>query len=140
MQFSQPSLPSDRFLPAAILLIEDDRALLGMVEQLLVQEGYRVLAAASAIEAHRAESQYAGTIPLIVSDVHLGGDRGPGIVRAIRSRRDRVAALYMSGHEQGQALDADDLEPGDGFMPKPFSPGGFLAQVRSALSLSGSRS
>lgn len=135
----QDSQPSHRFQPPAILLIEDDRGLLDVVEQVLASQGYRVLAAATEPEAFGAESAYAGPIPLIVSDVHLGGCRGPEIVRAIRVRRDRVAAIYMSGHEQGQALDPDDLEPGDGFMHKPFSLRGFLAQVRSAMALAGAR-
>lgn len=139
MGYSQPSLPSDRFLPPAILVIEDDRDLLGVVEQLLSLEGYRVLAAASAKDAQRAESAYAGSIPLVVSGTHLGDARGPVIVRAIRARRDRVAAIYLSGYEEGQALDADDLEPGDGFLHKPFSPRGFLAQVRSAMALAAAR-
>jgi DNA-binding response OmpR family regulator len=139
MQPSQPLLPSDRYQPPAILVIEDDRDLLDVVEQLLASQGYRVLAAASAMEAHGAESSYAGPIALIVSDVHLGAARGPGIVRAIRARRDRVAAIYMSGFDQGVALDADDLEPGDGFMHKPFSLRGLLAQVRSAMVQAGAR-
>jgi len=135
----QPSLPSDRFMPPAILLVEDDRDLLDVVEQLLASQGYRVLAAASAVEAQGAESAYAGPIPLVVSDVHLGDARGPAIVRALRARRDRVSAIYMSGYEEGSALDPDDLEPGDGFLHKPFSLRGLLAQVRSAMTLSGSK-
>lgn len=139
MQFSQPTLPSERFLPPAILVIEDDRDLLGVIEQLLSSQGYQVLSAASATEALGVEFAYGGPIPLVVSDVHLGDGRGPVIVRAIRARRDRVAAIYMSGYEQGRALDADDLDPGDGFMHKPFSLRGLLAQVGSAMALADTR-
>lgn len=127
--------PSVRFLPPAILVIEDDRSLLDVVEQVLAWQGYRVLTAASAKEAYEAECTYAGSIPLIVSDVHLDGSRGPEIVRDIRARRDRVAAIYMSGYEREKAVSPDELEPGDGFMHKPFSLRGLQIQVRNAMDL-----
>lgn len=130
---------SDRILPPAILVIEDDRALLSVVEQLLAWQGYRVLTAASAEEARAAETAYAGAIPLIVSDVHLGPARGPEVVRAIRARRDPVAVIYMSGHEQDKAIDPGELEPGDGYMRKPFSLRGLQAHVQSIMDLAGTR-
>ena len=125
----------DRFLPPAILVIEDDRSLLDVVEQVLAWQGFRVLTATSAKEAHEAEYGYAGPIHLIVSDVHLEGCRGPEIVRDIRARRDRVAAIYMSGYERDKALAPDELGPGDGFMHKPFSLRGLQIQVRNVMDL-----
>jgi len=68
-----------------VLLIEDDCAIRGMIENYLTQHGMQVVSAADRASATRHLSDEPS---LIILDLQLGKDDGLDLLRAIRSRSD----------------------------------------------------
>jgi DNA-binding response OmpR family regulator len=73
-------------------------------------------------------------VDLLLTDVILPSLNGPELAERIRRRSPHTRVLFMSGYT-GNALSADDLRGGDGFLPKPFGTRTLIARVREALNL-----
>ena len=76
-----------------ILIVEDDGDLVVVLVQVLEQEGYRVTAASSRVEALAVLRQ--GDVDLIVADSVLRGGNGDDIAKAAGQRE--VPVIMMSG-------------------------------------------
>jgi two-component system cell cycle sensor histidine kinase/response regulator CckA len=81
-----------------ILLAEDESGIRAMTRAYLEALGYRVLEAVDGAEAIRRSMEYAGPIHLVLTDLLMPGMRGDSAVKAIRSHRPEVKAIFMSGY------------------------------------------
>ncbi|MBK5963489.1 hypothetical protein CCR95_05140 [Thiocystis minor] len=111
-----------------ILLVDDDLTFRNLVETYLIDNGYRVLLAGSALEMLRKTA----ACELILLDLTLPDEDGIVLLRRFR-RQWKVPVIVVSGR------DADEnrlvaLELGaDDFLTKPFSPRELLLRVEHCL-------
>ena len=113
-----------------LLMIEDDRALAGMVATYLGRAGMTLEHRESA-EAGRAAALEGG-YDAVVLDLMLPDGDGLALCRAIRARSDvPILMLTARGDEADRIV---GLEIGaDDYLPKPFNPRELLARLRAIL-------
>jgi two-component system response regulator RegX3 len=118
-------------LPArSILLVDDESALLDVLERYLKDEGFHVLRAGdgpAAVEIFTKERP-----DLVVLDINLPGFPGTEVLRRMRAERDVPVIMLTARVAEvdrvvGLELGADD------YVGKPFSPREVVARVKSVL-------
>ncbi len=115
-----------------VLVVEDEPAIIKLVEIALAQQGYRVLVATSPEEALALVETAGAEIHLLLTDVIMPGMNGRELAERLRARFPALHCLFMSGYT------ADILAPSgvDGDMPflqKPFTLYDLAARVRQTL-------
>lgn len=121
-----------------ILVVDDDKHIVRLVQSYLEQAGYQVLTAfdgAAALRVIRTDRP-----DLAVLDVMLPDQDGWAITRAVRSDANMAnlpiimltARVEETDRIIGLELGADD------YVPKPFNPRELVARVRAVLRRSGS--
>lgn len=114
----------------AVLIVDDDRAMVGMVAALLGGEGYDLITAydgESALRRHAAEAP-----DIVILDRRLPGLSGDEVCRRIRAASD-TPILMLTG-EKGTDERAKLLDLGaDDYLEKPFGRSELLARVRALL-------
>ncbi|MDX9979664.1 MAG: response regulator [Lentisphaeria bacterium] len=116
-----------------ILLVEDEPAILSMAATMLERQGYRVLAAASPVEAVRAAAAHPAAIHLLITDVVMPEMNGCDLAEAIRRRHPEIKLLFMSGYMAHSLTHRCVLAAGENFLSKPFSIQELAEKVRTAL-------
>lgn len=111
-----------------ILLVDDDVTFRNLVETYLIDNGYRVLTAGSALEM-RKQTQASD---LILLDLSLPDEDGIVLLRRFR-RQWTMPVMVVSGRSQDEDRVAA-LELGaDDFLIKPFSPPELLLRIEHCL-------
>lgn len=120
----------------AVLIVDDDRAMVGMVAALLGGEGYDLITAydgESALRRHAAEAP-----DIVILDRRLPGLSGDDVCRRIRAASN-TPILMLTG-EKGTDERAKLLDLGaDDYLEKPFGRSELLARVRALLRRSSAR-
>ncbi len=115
-----------------LLLVDDDRPLLGLLRDYLEASGYRVSTAANGREMRQVLAGH--RIDLIVLDLMLPGEDGLSLCRDLRARgEDHIPVLMLTarGDEADRVL---GLEMGaDDYLAKPFATRELLARIRAVL-------
>lgn len=115
-----------------LLLVDDERHILSLLRDYLVQAGYRVSTATHAAQAR--ELLRPGDVDLLILDLMLPGEDGLSLCRDLRaSGAEQLPVLMLSarGEEADRIL---GLEMGaDDYLSKPFAPRELLARVRAVL-------
>jgi DNA-binding response OmpR family regulator len=114
----------------AILIVDDDRALVGMVAALLGAEGYDLL---TAYDGETALRRHAEELPdLVVLDRRLPKVSGDEVCRRIRAAA--ATPILMLTGERGEEERVRLLDLGaDDYLEKPFGRKELLARVRALL-------
>ncbi len=116
-----------------ILLVEDEVPVRALARRVLEQAGYTVLEAADGLEGARVADGFDGEIDLLLTDVmmpHLGGR---GLVERLRTKRPRMAVLFISGYPDGEVERGGLTSGGAAYLEKPFSPRMLRETVHHAL-------
>lgn len=117
-------------MSARILLVEDDAALLTILEAAVAHGGFSseaVGSGAAAVEAFRSRP-----FDAVLIDLGLPDRDGGEVLQALREASD-VPILVVSGRDSERDK-VEALDKGaDDFIAKPFLPGELLARIRSAL-------
>jgi two-component system cell cycle sensor histidine kinase/response regulator CckA len=117
-----------------ILAVDDDRAVLKMIQQILGEAGYRVLVAAGGWEAIREfESESGGSVELLVTDVIMPDLTGPVLAERLRSKKPDLRVLFISGFHDADLVQRFVTRKGFTLLPKPFTVAALLRVVREAL-------
>ena len=116
-----------------ILLVEDEKAVLGLTKRVLEAKGYTVLAAPLPAEAEKLFDEHADDVALLLTDVVLPGCNGRELCGRLRVRRPALKVLYVSGYTANAMIDNGVLEQGEGLLEKPFTPHDLAVRVRQAL-------
>ncbi|MBV9927377.1 MAG: response regulator transcription factor [Acidobacteria bacterium] len=114
-----------------VLIIDDDRELCELVEELLGEEGFRVeVASRSDVGLERALS---GEHALVVLDVMMPGMNGFEVLRRLRAEGSDVHVMMLTA--RGDDVDRIvGLEIGaDDYLPKPFNPRELVARIQAIL-------
>lgn len=117
-----------------ILVVEDDTAIRNGIQRILERSGYRVLTAATPIQAIEIAADHEIPIRLLVTDFGLHAVTGPQVAEILLRGRPDLRVLYISGHTQREVLPQGRLPPRSAFLQKPFSLEGLLSHVRGLLS------
>jgi two-component system OmpR family response regulator len=118
--------------PDHLLLVDDDRPLLGLLRDYLEASGYRVSTAGNGREMRQVLAGH--RIDLVVLDLMLPGEDGLSLCRDLRARGEAhipVLMLTARGDEADRVL---GLEMGaDDYLAKPFATRELLARIRAVL-------
>ena len=116
-----------------VLVVEDEPQVRRLIQRLLGENGYTVLAAGDGEEALEVARTHAGAIQLLLTDVVLPRMSGREVARRLDTHRPGLPVLYMSGHTEDAIVERGVLEPGLDFLPKPYTAPEVLRRVREAL-------
>jgi PAS domain S-box-containing protein len=120
---SAPELPcvEESARAKTILFAEDDKRVRDLVEGLLRNKGFHVLAAEDGQAAFELAQTHPGPISLLLSDVRMPRMDGPSLARAITQARPRTPTLLLSGFLASALQGKQDFDPKWHFLEKPFS-------------------
>ena len=102
-----------------ILLVDDDETVLGVGSLIIQKIGFRVLRAATGMEAVQVFQDNADGISLIILDEKLPDELGTDTCKKLKGIEPDVKVLHTSG--LGKSVGNDSFECGcKAFLPKPF--------------------
>ncbi len=116
-----------------VLIVDDDPAVLFLIQQILMAADYRVLVAAERAGALRVARQKHIHIDLALLDVRMPGVSGTELADDILSIRPNVRVLWMSGVVDEEFIRVKLFNGYAGFLSKPLRRDGLLAAVRDAI-------
>jgi len=123
----------DRPLGTTILVVEDEAFVRDAACDVLEHEGYRVLRARSASEAHEVVRTFKGTIQLLLSDIVLPGTNGLALAKALRADCPGLKAILVSGYPREEMLRFGLSDCPESYFPKPFSSEALIRKVKLIL-------
>jgi signal transduction histidine kinase/CHASE1-domain containing sensor protein/CheY-like chemotaxis protein len=118
-----------------VLVVEDETSILTLIEEMLSDFGYKVLAANSPSEALDLANAHLGEIHLLITDVVMPGMNGRVLAGRLLQKHPQLKCLYMSGYTANVIAHHGVLDKGIHFIQKPFSRIDFSVQIRTALGL-----
>ncbi|MGE5176761.1 MAG: PAS domain S-box protein [Hyphomicrobiales bacterium] len=136
VETKRPERRHDGSFPAGterILLVEDDRSLLALGREILVELGYTVFTASSGNDALRVLEAQDGDVDLLVTDVVMPEMGGRELAAWATTRSPKLRVLYVSGYTKDSTLlqGIRDLEIA--FLEKPYSPLALARRIRDVL-------
>jgi CheY-like chemotaxis protein len=114
-----------------VLLVEDQDEVRRFVESVLRQNGYRVLAASSGLEALEKCSRE--RVDLLLTDVVMPKMSGSELASRIRDSYPSIKILFMSGYSNEMLAGHVDAMAGAAFIQKPFGNDALAEKVREVL-------
>ncbi|MEW6542217.1 MAG: PAS domain S-box protein [Nitrospirota bacterium] len=115
-----------------ILLVDDDRDVRQVMQEILEEEGYLVLEVGSGESALLVERQHAGPIDLLVTDVAMPGMNGKELAGRLLGLRPGLKVLYVSGLGE-LALGGYGVAAPTDLLVKPVIPDRLVEKVREVL-------
>jgi len=114
-----------------ILIVDDERDICALVEQYLIDEGYRVSIAHDGAEMRQVIVRE--PVDLVLLDIVLPNEDGLSIARALRVENPNIGIIMLTG--RGDTIDRIvGLEMGaDDYLAKPFHLRELLARVKSVV-------
>ncbi len=116
--------------PKTILLVDDEAAVRQLLERVLREAGYIVVAAKDGVEALQLASEQS-TIDLLVTDVVMRGPKGGEVAEQLRALRPGLPVIFISTFRPSR-VGAHRHKP-EFFLEKPFAPHDLLDLVREVL-------
>lgn len=117
-------------MPQTILIVDDERRMVSLLQSYLAQDGYQVVTAYNGREALDVARQ--ANPDLVVLDIMMPEMNGYEFMQAHRAERDTPIIMLTAKVEDedkiiGLELGADD------YVTKPFKPRELMARVRNVL-------
>lgn len=118
-------------MTAVVLVVEDDLAVLSLIDQTLHSRGFEVSAVSNDDRAYHILEQAAPAIAVLVTDVNLGpGTTGFDIARRARSLNPDIGVIYCTGQE---AHSEKFMVPGAVVLLKPLDVEVLASQVGALI-------
>lgn len=120
-----------------VLLVDDNISLTAILQQMLVDEGFEVNAAADGQEGYLA---YLLNRPdVILTDIQMPGENGMELIKHIRMHDPEARAIYMSGDWENfqSAIEEEQKKFCTRFLRKPFSGAELMRLLSECLNSSG---
>jgi two-component system, cell cycle sensor histidine kinase and response regulator CckA len=118
----------------SVLLVENDEAVRGLIEDVLRRRGYTLVVADGGQRALEMTERAAG-VDLLITDVVTADMNGPAVARAIQARWPSVRVLFVSGYADGVTLPAGAARARTAVLQKPFTPDGLLRKIKALLEI-----
>jgi two-component system, cell cycle sensor histidine kinase and response regulator CckA len=116
-----------------VLLVEDEPAILRMVQSLLERRGFHVLPAGGPGEALRLAEAHPGEIDLLITDVIMPEMNGRDLARTLLAQYPGLRRLFMSGHSADVLADHGVMDGDVHFIQKPFTLKDMQTRIADAL-------
>ena len=116
-----------------ILAVDDDRAVLSLLDQVLHEAGYRVLVADGGWNAIREFEGSSQPVELLLTDVIMPDLTGPVLAERLRAKRPDLRVLFISGFHDADLVQRFVTRRGFTLLPKPFTVEALLRGVQEAL-------
>jgi PAS domain S-box-containing protein len=117
-----------------ILLVEDEVALRALTKIILQRYGYRVLEAASGVEALEVWEKQGAPVDLLLTDMIMpDGVTGRELAKQLQARQPGLKVIYVSGYNMESEGTTFRLREGTVFLQKPYHPQKLVQAVRDAL-------
>ena len=113
-----------------ILLVEDDAALRGALEELLCREGYDVVKASNVRSARECLD---ATADLVILDVGLPDGDGVELCRSWRSEGVQTPILFLTAKDEEMDVVRGLDSGGNDYVTKPFRMQELLSRIRALL-------
>ena len=113
-----------------ILLVEDDAALRGALEELLCREGYDVVKASNVRSAREGLD---ATADLVILDVGLPDGDGVELCRSWRSEGIQTPILFLTAKDEEMDVVRGLDSGGNDYVTKPFRMQELLSRIRALL-------
>ena len=113
-----------------ILVVDDNRDILDLVQRVLLTYGYDVVIARDGLEALQQEST--AQPDLVVLDVNLPTLDGWEVCRRIKARRD-VPVMLLTVRAERADLERSRDAGADDHLPKPFDIAEFLSHINQLV-------
>jgi PAS domain S-box-containing protein len=114
-----------------ILVVDDEESIRRLVCRILEKNGYRVLVAASPLDAlSEVVPGHAGEIHLLLSDVVMPQMNGPDFADRMVRSHPRMKTIFMSGYADEKLASRVITHS---LLRKPFTPAELLRKVREVL-------
>ena len=116
-----------------LLLVEDEDQVRRIVQEILEQQGYDVLAAANGEEALKLAELHGSKIHLLMTDVVMPQMSGRELAEELTTRQPKLKVLYMSGYTDDAIVRHGLLDASLSFIQKPFDAATAARKVREVL-------
>jgi two-component system cell cycle sensor histidine kinase/response regulator CckA len=116
-----------------ILVVEDERPVRELVNDVLRLHGYQVLTAEDGTSALEAVGSHAGPIDLVIIDVVIPGMQVKELVDRLTATRPGLKLLYISGFTGDLVGQHGLVRLETNFLQKPFTVDGLARKVREVL-------
>jgi len=116
-----------------VLLAEDEQDVRDVAREFLESAGYTVLQAPGGESALKIAEGYSGSIDLLITDMVMPGMSGQELAKKMRSLRDGIRVIYMSGYSEHAAEQAAKGDASAVVLTKPFSRSALLRTTREVL-------
>lgn len=121
-------------MPQTILIVDDEKRLVSLVQSYLVQEGYRVVTAYNGKDALPIAQKEKPD--LIILDIMMPEMNGYDFMRAHRAEHDTPIIMLTAKVEDDDKIIGLELGADD-YVTKPFKPRELMARVRNVLRRAG---
>jgi PAS domain S-box-containing protein len=118
---------------AIILLAEDSDSARIMMQDILEEFGYVVLAARDGQEAIELYHRHRENIDLLFLDVMMPKLKGREVYDAVRRIDPTIKALFCSGYDEEKVQRQGGVANDMNFLSKPFTPKELLMKIREVL-------
>lgn len=116
---------------ALVLVVDDDARLRRLLMRYLAEQGFRVTAAADAVEAR--DKMRTVQPDLVVLDVSMPGESGLDLTASLRAERSGVPVLLLTARGAPEDRIAGFEAGADDYLPKPFEPYELVLRLRAML-------
>lgn len=116
-----------------ILVAEDNRELLDVIQLTLSAWGYTVIATKNGEEAVAKFRESAESIDLLLLDIIMPKKSGIDVLDETRSLRPDIKVLFMSGYPADFIKDRGLMKNEYAYVSKPVSPNALLRAIREVL-------
>ena len=116
-----------------ILVVDDDKRIVGLIRRVLEKEGYNLLQANNGQEALDLSREHSTDIDLMLTDIVMPKMDGFKLAENMSKQRPQMKILYMTGYlDQSKINDrVEEIKPI--LVNKPFVPDQLLKRIRSQL-------
>jgi two-component system cell cycle sensor histidine kinase/response regulator CckA len=120
-------------LSTRLLVIDDERETLRLIQSLLAECGYEVVLAAGAESALRIFNEMKAPPDLVLTDVVMPGMSGPMLIDRLRRTAPDLRVLFMSGYDHSQVVQRYVVRQGFDLISKPFTSRALQAAIKKSL-------
>jgi two-component system cell cycle sensor histidine kinase/response regulator CckA len=116
-----------------VLLCEDETIVRRLIERILTEDGYSVIAAATPRDALKLVAEHPDAIDILVSDIVMPDISGPDLAARLQTLKPGLQTLFLSGYTAEVAHRRGNLPKGSAFLEKPFQRTALLHAIRDLL-------
>src|SRR5206468_995179 len=117
-----------------ILLVEDEAPLRALTRAVLERYGYRVMEAASGLEALALWERCGAEVELLLTDMVMpDGLTGRQLAKRLQTSRPELKVIYTSGYTMNMEGTSFNIRDGGNFLQKPYRPEHLFKAIRACL-------